>query len=336
MRVATGRASPNLFTAWRVAPAAGRPFNASDARSGSAPVVMLSDQFWRQHFGGRPDVVGRTIELDGREAEIIAVTASELQTKLMREVELWAPLTLDPDPAGRARRELTVIGRLRPDTTIEQAEAEIAQLAGDLARAYPATNARLETRVLSVAESMGQAPRMVLTLLGMSVAFLILIAYANVANLMLAQGATRARELAVRSALGAGRARLVRQLLAESVVLAVAAGALSLLLAAWSLRVLVWASCGGAMFEDLAIDQRVLQPMILLVVALPFAFALMPAVQVSKADLVDGLKAGMGGVTRRRRRVSKRDLSSSARWPWPSRSWSSSARRPERESRLRT
>ena len=173
---------------------------------------MLSDQFWRQNFGGRPDVVGRTIELDGREAEIIAVTATELQTKLMREVELWAPLTLDPNPAGRARRELTVIGRLRPDTTIEQAEAEIAQLAGDLARAYPETNARLETRVLSVGESMGQAPRMVLTLLGMSVAFLILIACANVANLMLAQGATRARELAVRSALGAGRARLVRQL----------------------------------------------------------------------------------------------------------------------------
>ena len=298
MRVPIARASSNLFTAWQVAPTIGRPFNVADTRPGSPPVVILSDQFWRQHLSGRSDIIGRTLRLDGREAEIVGITAPGLQTKLLSEVELWVPQTLDPDPAGRSRRSLMVIGRLRPDTSVEQAHAEIGQLAGDLARAYPDTNARMETRVLTLPASM--APLMILTPLGGSVAFLILIACANVANLMLAQGATRVRELAIRSALGAGRFRLVRQLIVESLVLAVTAGVLGLSFAALSLRLLV--------FDDMVIDHRVLQSTVWLVLVMPFVFGLIPALQASRVGLIDGLKAGVHGVTRRRYRLSKPDL----------------------------
>jgi putative ABC transport system permease protein len=213
-----------FFDVLGVRPVAGRTFQPSDAQPGAPRVVVMGEGLWRTRFGGDPSLVGRQVRLNGQPSTVIGIIRDDVQ--LQRPAQVWTLLTLPPN-LPRTARFLQVIARLKPGVTLDAAQADLAVVADRLAQAYPETNKGwsvilepLRTGVMSSA-----LQNTSLLLLGV-VGFVLLLCCANVANLMLARGNVRAREMAVRSALGAGRSRIVAQLLTESLVLAALGGAL--------------------------------------------------------------------------------------------------------------
>ena len=293
--------SPNLFGALAAEAAEGRTFTNEEAQLGQHRVAVLSHGLWERRFGSYPAIVGKTVTLNGEPYQIVGVMPEGFQfgREFGQTVELWAPLTFRPeqlDPATNLTNEyLQVVARLRPGVAPEAAQAELDTIAENLRRQYmPGADASKWGLLLTPASELvvGDIRPALLVLLG-AVAFVLLIACANVANLMLARSAARQKEVAIRTALGASRARVVRQLLTESVLLALVGGGLGLLLAMWGVDLLVRMNENKIpRAHEIGLDPNVLLFTLGVSLLTGIIFGLAPAFQTSKVELHDTLKEG--------------------------------------------
>jgi putative ABC transport system permease protein len=276
-----------------VLPEQGRLFAPEDDAP-NAHVVLLSDRLWRRRFGADPGIVNRTILLDGVSYAVAGVMPPGFSI-LDKSVELWVDHGFGPDDRTPRGRWIMVVGRLRPGVTIAQAQQDMTRVHAELTRMFPAFNTGWTTRVESIADQMtGEIRPALLVMLG-AVGFVLLIACANVANLLLARATARQRELAVRAALGAGRARLIRQMLAESVLLSTVGAAAGLLLAWWTISVLrsvVARQLPVARLEAVSLDWRVLLFTLAIALLSGLAFGLGPALFAAGHSLTESLREG--------------------------------------------
>ncbi|MGH9766200.1 MAG: ABC transporter permease, partial [Blastocatellia bacterium] len=234
-RVATG----NFFQALGVNAALGRTFLPENEKSGNERVVALSHGLWQRRFGGDPSIVGKTLTLDGKKYEVLGVMPPSF--KFPQNAELWAPMNFEMAPEMKQRKAhfLRPVGRLKPGVTLAQAQADMDAVARRLEAQYPESNTGWNLRMVPLRDQLVGNIKPTLQILFGAVGFVLLIACANVANLSLVRAATRQKEIAVRMALGAGRLRISRQMLTESVLLALAGGALGVILAAWGVDLIV-------------------------------------------------------------------------------------------------
>ncbi len=298
-RVQAQRVTANFFGTLRVQPFLGRDFRPEDDGPGKANVVILSHGYWQRQFAGRTDVLNQTIQLDGLTFTVIGVMPADFRQFQSYQAEIWTPAAFDgaarQNRGGRFINE--VIGRLKPGITLEQARGEMTVIAGRLAKQFPETNEGWGVHLLSMLDYSFQYVRSpTLGLLG-AVGFLLLIGCVNVANLLLARGATRQRELAIRAAMGASRGRVVRQLLVESLLLAGGGGVLGLLLSFWGVRV-AFASSDLSRVGEISIDGWVTGFTCVLTLATSVIFGLLPAWRASRTSPVDAIKGGQAGAGR--------------------------------------
>jgi putative ABC transport system permease protein len=230
-QVGAVQTTPGFFETLGVAPALGRTFRPEEAEEGGPRVAVLSDGSWKRYFGGRADVLGKTVRANEEMWTVVGVMPPGFRFAPGMPEQIYVPLVRDPD---RNHGYLRVIGRLRPEARISRVQAEMDTLTSALARQHPESNKGVGARVVPLRDAMVGQVRTPLVILSGVVMLVLLIACTNVANLMLARSASRQRELALRAALGAGRTRLLQQLLTESTVLALAGGALGLVLATWT------------------------------------------------------------------------------------------------------
>jgi putative ABC transport system permease protein len=289
--------SADFFSALASRPLLGRTFLREDDQPGGGNVVVLSYGFWQRYYGGDPGVIGKSLSIDGTSSEIIGVMPPH--TVLPEPgTQIWKPIALAPDASGpRDGRWLDVIARLKPDAPLDQAQAELEAVAGGLQQQYPATNRGWSARLSPLQESLVGSVRTAMIVLWGAASFFLLIACANLASLGLERARMREKEIAIRSALGAGRLRIVRQLLTESVLLSATGGVLGLAVAVWGVDILSTMGAGSIpRLEDVRIDGRVLGYSIALSVVTGVVFGLLPALRASKAALGQSLKAASRGL----------------------------------------
>lgn len=292
--------SGDFFAALGVQPALGRFIAAEDDRAGSPPVVVLSDGLWRQRFAADPGILERSIRLDGADVTVIGVMPAGFDDRLVwGQVSAWRPLAFrDETRRERGGNWLSLIGRLAPGVSPEQALAEASTVAADLAQMYPQSNAQTGVNLVPFVRSMQDGMTRNLSLFAMGLAgCVLLIACVNLANLLFARNAARAREHAVRAALGASRGRLIRQSLTESFALALGGGALGLLVARWGNTALGARLFVGGQPFSLEFDWRVAGFALGLAVLAAAFFGVLPALLSSRTDLNEALKRGTRGAT---------------------------------------
>ncbi|HEX8501475.1 MAG TPA: ABC transporter permease [Pyrinomonadaceae bacterium] len=296
--------TPNLFPLLGVEPIKGRGFAPDDAKPGAARTVVLSHGFWLRRFGGDPAVVGKSFNLGGAPATVVGVMPARFQwfirkgSRTAAPPEMWSPFALSDAYRKRQGRYMSAVARLKDGVTRERAELELNHLARRLEEQYPEFNKGWGAEVVLLRDQFAGPIRPVLWVLLGAVGFLLLIACANVANLLLARGATRQKEIAIRTALGAGRARVVRQLLTESLLLAFTGGGLGLLLAWWGVELLVALSPRDVL--DLGgVGLNV--PVLLFTLGVSFVtgvvFGVVPAFEASRVSTSESLKEGAKGTT---------------------------------------
>jgi putative ABC transport system permease protein len=292
-RVPASWVSHDLLPLLGVNPALGRNFLPEEDRVGGEPVVILSYGFWTSRFASDPSVIGRTLMLDGSAHTVVGVMPADFTWGTSGGSQLLLPM--EPVYSGytRGQHSLLVIGRLKPGVTLEAAEADVVTIAAHLEREYPDWNTGRSAGLQPLREAVVGDVRPALLMLFGAVLVVLLIVCANVANLTLARATGRAKEVAIRTALGAGRVRLVRQLLTESLLLALTGGALGLLIAYGGIGVLK--SLGAAnipRLDGVGIDTTVAAFALTVTLITGVLFGLVPALQCSKADLQSSLKEG--------------------------------------------
>jgi putative ABC transport system permease protein len=300
----SARVSAGFFDAVGVPLLHGRAFLPHEFTQGGERVAVLSHALWQERFGGDATVIGRAVELDAASYVVVGVTRPDVELRLFearREPRLYVPkYFLDFEPRIRGTGYWNVIGRLKPGVSIDHARAELDALSAQLAREYTA-NVNTTGEILPLREHLAGGVRALLPLLLGVAALLLFVACANVANLLLARGVTRGREFAVRQALGASRGRLIRQMLTESLLLAIAGGGLGLLLARWTLSVIAALRPSDvAGLDRLAIDARVAAIAIGVSLLAALGAGVMPAVQLSRAAAAAALREGTAGPGARR------------------------------------
>ena len=286
----------NYFDTFGVRPALGRGFSLENEKTGQDHVTVLSHAFWQTRFGGDPNIVKKTIILDGKAYEVLGVMPA--QVVLPQPAQLWVPLNFDADPEMKMRnaRFLLGIGKLKEGVTLAQAQADTDLIAAQLEQQYPDSNTGWSLRLIPLREILVGGSRTMLFILFGAVGFVLLIACANVANLLLVRAAARQKEIAVRTALGAGRLRIIRQMITESLLLAIFGGALGALLAVAGVKLLVSLSEDSIpRTAEVKIDATVLAFTLLISLATGLLFGLAPALRAMKENLVDALKDGMRG-----------------------------------------
>ena len=294
------KATPALFDLLGVAPALGRAFG----EGGAGNEVVLSHALWTRRFGADPEIVGQPLTLDGRSYVVSAVMPRGFRFPPFwaTGAELWVPLVFGPEQLRSHDGFLRVFGRLRPGATLAQARAEMDVVARRLAAEWPRTNAAAAVTVEPLQEPVVSRSRPALLLLAGAVGLVLLIACANVANLLLAQGLAREKETAVRAALGASRGRLVRQWLVEAAAIAAPAGLLGLALARAGVGLLPrWAPARLPRLDEVTVDARVAAFTLAVAVATALLAGLVPALRASRGDVAFALKPGERGATGRAR-----------------------------------
>jgi predicted permease len=305
-RASGARVSPGFFAVLGARTSLGRTFARDEEQPGKENVVVISDAFWRDRFEADPDIIGRSIRLDGLPVTIIGVMEPGFGFP-ENTLDLWTPQALLEEDRGT--RYLRVMGKLAPGVTLESANSELESITRNLENTYPATNKGMSGQVITLHDEVVEPEaRRAGTICLVAVFFVLLIACANVANLLLARGASRARELSVRAALGAGRHRLVRELLTESLVLAALGCALGIVASFWGLN--LFRSIMPSDYQrvdQLAIDGRVLLYAVVVSAMAGLAFGTAPALQVTRgalsAALSEGGRGGSSGLKHRRLRT---------------------------------
>lgn len=286
-------ASADLMASMGQSAQRGRIFMTGDDRPGAPPVMLLADRFWRAEFDGRDDVVGRTLQIGREHFTVVGVLSPDIEFGNIGEIDVWLPLRIDPE-SPRDARNLRLLARLKDGVAFEQAAGEVAAIGDALAREHPRTNGGWTVRLVPVNDILGgDGFWVVVTLFVLSIGLLLAIAVANVSNLVLARTLSRARELAVRSALGARKGRLVRQFVTEGFVIAVAGALVSLPLAYAGLQ-LISASSPEAVFQQLQIDMHELSFIALVTLICPILFSIAPVRMLTRPDLRHVLAAGGG------------------------------------------
>src|SRR5262245_39881120 len=295
------RVTASFFTTLGVPPLVGRTFLPEEEEGGRDRVVVLSHGLWQRRYGGDPSIVGRTIRIDARGYTVIGVMPPSFRFQLGIERQLWVPAAWTKNDQKRDSNSFYAIGRLKPDATFAQARSEMDTIGGALAETYPDENAGSTVRIVPMSELGAARLRSTLVPMLGVVGFVLLIACANVANLLLARAASRSREMAIRSAIGAGRGRIARQLLTESFVLACAGGAAGLLLAYWSVGALLALLPGNISnvpfrpVDHIEIDPGVLAFTSAVALASGVLFGLAPALASYRSGLNHALRESARG-----------------------------------------
>ncbi len=304
-RVRGARVSADFFAAVGAGPVLGRVFSAEEDLPNHAPVAVISHRLWQQHFGGDKHVIGKTITLTGQNTMIVGVMPPGFQfpgganmipgLQFELQNDIWMPLAItDEERQQHGNLNLATIGRLKPGVSTAQGENELRALQKEL----PLGKIGYTLNVLPLHQQMVGAIRKPLLVLLATVAIVLLIACANIANLLLARATSRQKEIAIRAALGAGRRRIIRQLLTESLLLSLAGGAIGLLLAVWGNSLLVSLIPRDVpRIADVGVDVRILLFTLALSVVTGLIFGLVPALQASRFDLNASLKDGTRGTT---------------------------------------
>ena len=286
----------NYFDTFRIAPALGRGFTLDNEKPGQDQVVVLSYALWQRRFGGDPGIINKTIVLDDKPRLVIGVMGADVS--LPQAADLWVPMNFDSDPEMKMRYAhfIRPIGRLKEGVSLAQAQADTDIIASALEEQFPDSTSGWSLRLVSLREQLVGGSRTMVFILFGAVGFVLLIACANVANLLLVRATARQKEIALRTALGASRLRIVRQMLTESLLLSVLGGALGAVLAAWGVEVLVSLSEGNLPpTANVRIDATVLAFTLLVSLFTGLLFGLAPSFRTMKVNLIDSLKEGARG-----------------------------------------
>ncbi len=294
LRASANQVTPGFFTMTGRAPILGRGFLPEEGLDGNHRVVILDHGFWTQDLGAQPGIVGTTLKLDGDAYRVVGIAPEKFS--FGRPVQLWTPLVLDELATPRDQRFLAAIGRLKPDSTAEQTTQEAKVIAARLESTYPDVYRGWSSQVVTVSEVFSQGSGLITILLYSAITFVLLIACANIANLLLSRTLARSQELALRSSLGAGRGQLVRQLLVESLVLAGIGGGLGLALGSLGVRLLRNAFAPdpniGFVAQNFQLDQTVILHSITISVIAGLIFGILPALRATRGNLGMTLREG--------------------------------------------
>jgi putative ABC transport system permease protein len=302
-RLPSAQVGDEFFKVMKGQPMLGRTFLPEEQEDGKDNVVVLGYGLWQRRFGGDPSIVGKSINLSGRPHTVVGVMPQDFTSLpaglLETSAELYRPVAESPQETERGSRHLRAIARLKPGVTLEQAQSEMSLIASRIEQQHPQENTNYGIHLVLLREDLIGKLRPTLLMLFGAVAFVLLIACANVGNLLLARSSARRREIAIRAALGAGRARIVRQLLTESVLLALAGGCIGLLAAVWGTSLIE--AIGAQLIPWLGhieMDARILAFTLAMSVLTGIVFGLAPAWRASRPDLneslIEGARSGAG------------------------------------------